>query len=347
MKKWIWVLVIVILVWNLIISSQLIQMSTSTVRDGSTITVQNEVNNYATEVTKTAEDAKVSLVSIYANDDKVASGVVYASVDDDIYIFSTADIVENMQSVSVRFDSGAMVDGTIVGVDNITGLSLIKCTPNFNVSAMKLGDSSKVNEGEYVITIGGRRKETESATISFGIISEPAQIKTNSSSYWVTSVLETNANVNEQTVGGALLNVGGEMIGILINRPNTGSNNMGYAVGINEVKHLYSLLSKDGAITRGSLGIVGRSISSLEPYQKSERNIRLDTNTGVIISSIITSSPADGIFEEGDILLSMDNSSIRDIDDLMTKLYNHSPNDSVEITYSRDGIENTVTVVLK
>lgn len=350
MKKWIWALVAGVLVWNVILSVQLIRLSTSSTRPGSTITVQNEVNNYTTEVTKTAEDAKVSVVSIYVateSTERSASGVIYASVDDEIYIFTTADVVDNASSVNVRFDSGAMVEATVVGVDKITGLSLLECTPDFNTSAIKLGDSASVEDGEYVIAMGGRRKDTETATISFGVISTPGQRNTNTSSYWVTSILETNASVNASTVGGPLLNVGGEMIGILINRPIGGSNDMGYAVGINEVKEIYNSFSKDGAITRGSLGVVTRSISDLEAYQKSERDIRLDKTTGVIVSSILPGSPAEGIIEEGDILLSMDNSTIEDSNDLMQKLYSHVADDVISITYSRGGEENTVNVVLK
>lgn len=350
MKKWIWALVTGILVWNVILSVQLINLSKSGTRTGTTTTVENEVNNYTTEVTKTAEDAQISVVSVYAateNSEKVASGVIYASVDDDIYIFTTAEIADGATSLTIRFDSGAQMSGEVVGIDKITGLSLLKCTPDFNTSAIKLGDSFVANEGEFVIAVGGRRKDTESSTISFGIISTPGQRNTNTSSYWITSIIETSAEVNSTIVGGPLLNVGGEMIGILINRPTGSSTDMGYAVGINEVKQLYASFSKNGSITRGSLGVVTRSVRSLESYQKSERGLRLDSNTGVIVSSILEGSPAEGVFEEGDVLLSMDGATIQDSDDLMVKLYDHVADDTVSITFSREGKENTVSVVLK
>lgn len=333
----------------LILTIQLNNLS-SAETDNKTVAVETTVNRYTSEITEIVESAKISIVSVYAETDeteRVSSGVIYGSVEDDIYIFTLASTIEDADSITVRFDSGAEVTGTNAGTDSVSGLGLVKCTPSFQTSAIKLGDSSAVSEGEYAIALGGKRAETESALISFGVASTAGQRRMDTTSTWVSSVIETDSVVNTANTGGALLNIGGELIGILVPRTASSLSDMGYALGVNEVKQLYSQLVKNGKVERGALGAVCTSISEMESYQKSERGIRLDLTTGVVVSDIVEDSAAAGILEKNDILKSMDGNVITNSDALMEMLYDHTAGDTVSFNVTRNDEDMTLSVVLK
>lgn len=335
--------------WLLILTIELNSLSSAQNGD-NTVAVETTVNRYTTEITETVETAKISIVSIYATNgdaERVSTGVIYGSVEDDIYIFTLASAIESADSITVRFDSGAEVTGTNAGTDSVSGLGLVKCTPSFQTSAIKLGDSSIVSDGEYVIALGGKRAETESALVSFGIAGSIGGRRLDATSTWISPVIETDAVVNTANTGGALLNIGGELIGILVPRTASSLSDMGYALGINEVKQLYAQLVKNGKVERGALGAVCSSISGMESYQKSERGIRLDLTTGVIVSSIAEDSAAAGVLEENDILKSMDGDTISNSDELMEMLYEHTAGDTVSFNVTRDGEDMTLSVVLK
>ena len=147
-------------------------------------------------------------------------------------------------------------------------------------------------------------------------------------------------------MGGPVLNIGGQMIGMLVNR-SYGGDRMGSALCSNELKILFDEMLKDKKISRGSLGVTVRSVESMRAYEKSERNIKLDVTEGVLVTYIGENSPAQDLLKEGDILLSMNDVELSDESVLMQELYKHEAGEEVHLSLLRDNETMEVSVSLQ
>lgn len=307
---------------------------------------KNTVNGYTTDVTETAENTRSSLVTVHTDSDSV-SGVIFAVDKDVTYIFTCASDLKDDKKITVEFDSGAEKEGTLVGKDVDTDLALISCKPGFETKAPVQGDSDIVSQGEYVIAMGGIRDNSDTAMISFGVSGVNGLKKMKADSDWLTDCFETDVSVTDENKGGALLNLGGELVGMLCSVPYDGQSDMGYAIGINEMKLVYRELKSYGKVTRGSLGVAVRSISEMKSYEKNESGLKLSDDTGVIITDILSGSPVYEVLQRGDVITQIDSTVISDTDTLRQTLYSHQPDDLVQVTYERDGKSSVVEVKLQ
>ena len=341
----------VLLVWNLLLTVKMFEDEDSrqAVPSGNT-DADEPVHGYTTDVTEVISNTQGSVVTIVVKNDEVkkrSSGIIYGKEENTVYILTGSEILEGQTKVSVHFDSGIELQATVVGQDKVAKVGLLKLEPQFETISIKLGDSGLISQGEYVVALGGRRTETESAMVSFGVAGTPGERQLAPSSTWTCDVIESDIIVTTNDIGGPLLNISGELLGMIVSTPLGGSGNMGYAISVNELRLIYAQLKEGKEVQRGALGTTVRSINTLRPYQKSARNIRLDMTTGVLITNVLSDSAAFGVLQTGDVLDTIDGETIRDAFDLRTRLYGHKADDTVTFGIIREGAAMNVTVVLK
>jgi S1-C subfamily serine protease len=343
MKKAILAALAALLAWNILLTVRVFKYTT--VGTDNRTVIQNTVNGYTTDISEAADAAKASLVSVLQGAHR-GSGVIISSDKDTAYIVTAAQGLQANGSAAIEFDNGITIEGKILGEDNDTGLALISIVPGFDVTALQLGDSSLISPGETVIVMGGRRSN-DSALITSGTLSAPLQMELNSGTGWIANLLEADCSVNDDNIGGAMMNLSGELLGIAISKPMDGQMEMGYAVSVNEMKNVYTELKNTGTISRGNLGVTARSIEKMNSYEKSANSISLDMTSGVMISGILTGSSADGALHIGDLLTKIDEKKLLNEEELHTILFNHVAGDVLNLTVSRDGTEQQIAVTLK
>ena len=273
-------------------------------------------------------------VSAESQDGRVyKSGVVFAKEENTTYIFTIHS--SDLNEISVTLDSGLTIPAEFVGRDDETGLTLLKVEEDFEINPLRLGDSGLIEQGEYNILLGGRRSQTASSPVSFGIVTEPGQRRLNGYA-WSVETLETDALTNEEFVGGGMFDIGGELIGIVIDTPTGTYDSVGYGIGVNEAKIIYQQLL-EGEITRGALGIVARNVESLRAYEKNVLNIALDQVDGVLVMN--TYGISDDLLQQGDIITAIDNTLIPSISSMTELLYKHNAGDEVKVQFIRNGEE--------
>ncbi len=306
-----------------------------------------DITTDLTEAIDNTRSSVVTVMSVIADSQLVSSGVIYAKEGNAVYIATSDNLLQQYAHVTVRFDSSAEAEAEIVGVDNVTGIGILKVTPDFDVTPLKQGDSSLLEPGEYVIAMGGRRLSSGSSMVSFGIVSEPGRRRISMSNLWSSSILETDAHVSSDNLGGALLDLSGRLVGILINRPLGGQEKMGYALAMNEAKIVCQQLIEKGTVTRGSLGITGRNVKDLLPYERASRGIPLDMLDGVLVLSTESSTEYENQLLEGDVIRTINGETVTDTQDLLNRLYMHEPQEELIITVLRGSAEVTVQAVLQ
>lgn len=300
---------------------------------------ETAVTDYTSDLTKILDNTRSSVVTV-SSGSRTASGFVYGREENDLYIITTSDLYSDSGEVTVYFDSSAGMKAQIVGRDEATSIMLLKLQPGFEVRISRLGDSNLLEQGEYVLALSGRRSDTGSSTVSFGIVSEPGMRRLTAAP-WYASVIETDAAISPDSIGGPLLDEGGAVIGMLVSYSST--ERTGLAVSVGEIRLVAEELKTDGQVSRGSLGIVSRSVADLRSYEKSTRGLQLDAISGVLV----TAAAEDSDLEAGDVLLQINGEEIKDINDLRIKLYSMKAGDPAELQVLRGSEQIPVSTELK
>ena len=255
----------------------------------------------------------------------VATGTGFV-IDGAGYIVTNNHVVEGATTIEVFFlDADRAYEAKVVGQDRLTDSALLELIerPDRELQEARLGDSSQMRAGDWVIAIG-----TPFSVVS--AVGRPfEQIRGRSQ-----QVIQTDAAINPGNSGGPLLNIRGEVIGvntaIVSDRPS--NLGIGFAVPINTVRDLLPQL-RTGRVTRG---VIGGEI--LPVTEDDYQDHGLDRRMGAIVSRIVPGGPADDSdLELGDVIVSYDGERVQDIGDLQQKVVETRPGTVVDLGVYRNG----------
>jgi len=258
----------------------------------------------------------------------------------DGYILTNNHVVTNQQSkiaddIKVKLMNDEVYTAKVVGADALFDVALIKIDAGDNLPFLKLGDSEKAEVGEWVMAIGN--PSLLEHTVTVGVVS--AKGRQLSGAVYKTFI-QTDAAINQGNSGGPLINVRGEAIGIncmII----YGTEGIGFAIPINQVKDILPQLREKGSVSRGYIGVLPTEIT---PDLK--KSLDLPVKDGVFVQSVTAGSPADkaGV-REGDIIVAFDGKKIDGPEDLYRIVGNSTPGKKVYIEYIHDGKNEKTTVI--
>ena len=229
-------------------------------------------------------------------------------IDKDGFILTNNHVVERTDEIKVRLADDREFTAEVVGRDPKTDLALIRIQPDRPLTPLPLGDSDKLEVGDWVVAIGN--PFSLGHTVTSGIVSAKYR-KIGAGSY--ENFIQTDASINPGNSGGPLLNTAGKVIGIntAIFSQGGGSIGIGFAIPINMAKDLLPQLKK-GKVVRGWLGVM---IQKITPDLKDK--LKLSGERGALVADITAGGPAEkaGI-ERGDVIVSFDGKEIKQMHDL-------------------------------
>jgi serine protease Do len=264
----------------------------------------------------------------------LGSGVI---VDPSGIALTNAHVVERASEIEVITLDGSKHKAKVVGADRKTDLAVLKLadgTKQFPFA--RLGDSDKMQVGDWVIAIGS--PFGLQATVTAGIISAKARQLGQGP---FDDFLQTDAAINPGNSGGPLVNMQGEVIGI-----NTaivaGGSGIGFAIPSNMARKIYTELQARGRVTRGWLGV---SIQPLTP--ELAKSFGAKDARGVLISDVMSDSPAAKAgLQSGDILLQFDGKRMESPGDLQRAVGLTAPGHSARVRIWRDQAERTIEITI-
>src|SRR5690348_1227614 len=167
------------------------------------------------------------------------------------YIVTNAHVVENATEITVSLQDGRDLKAEVVGRDQPSDVAVLKVAAD-GLSQMPLGDSSRLEVGDFVVAIGNPFGLQH--TVTSGIVSGLSRTGINPDGY--EDFIQTDASINPGNSGGALVNLRGELVGInaAIVDVKGGNAGIGFAIPINMVRAIAGQLEKYGAVARGELG---------------------------------------------------------------------------------------------
>jgi serine protease Do len=225
-------------------------------------------------------------------------------IDREGFILTNNHVVEHTDEIKVRMMDETEFIANVIGRDPLTDLALIRIVTDHPLIPLPLGDSEKVDVGDWVVAIGNPFGLGN--TVTAGIVSAKyRQIGTGA----YDKFIQTDTPINPGNSGGPLMNTIGEVIGIntAIYSQNGGNVGIGFAIPINVAKGLLPQL-KAGKVIRGWLGVV---VQKVTPELKIKFN--LPHVRGALVSDVTPGGPADraGI-NRGDVIVSFDGKEIQE-----------------------------------
>ncbi|NLK73581.1 MAG: PDZ domain-containing protein [Clostridiales bacterium] len=271
----------------------------------------------------------------------VGTGVI---VDKNGYILTNSHVVNNgnMQALKVLLNDGRELEGKLLWNDAIIDLAIVKVDAQ-NLTPAELGNSDELRVGEYAVAIGNPLGFQFERTVTQGIISGLNRTIPISNYESIEGLIQTDASINPGNSGGPLCNQYGQVIGINTAKIQSGEG-LGFAIPINIAQPIVQQYIEKGEFKKAVLGIKAVNV---EQYLQSF-NEDLGVNQGVYIYQIFTDSAAAkaGLKEE-DIIIRIENKDIANMSQLVSKLYQYRPGDTIEIEVVRDKNKMTLQVTLK
>ena len=267
------------------------------------------------------------------------SGVIFDAKQG--YIVTNAHVVENASEITVTLQDGRDLKAEVVGSDEPSDVSVLKVkTDGINLVQIGLGDSAKVEVGDFVLAIGNPFGLQH--TVTSGIISGLSRSGINPDGY--EDFIQTDASINPGNSGGALVNLHGELIGIntaILSRSG-GNIGIGFAIPVNMAHSVMDQLIKYGSVKRGQLGV---SMYTVTP--DIAHSLGLTNVTGALVSQVVDGSPAEkaGI-RSGDVITSVNGLPVKSNSELRNSIGLMRVGDKVDIGLLRDGKPIKVTAVI-
>ncbi|MEZ5307545.1 MAG: Do family serine endopeptidase [Pyrinomonadaceae bacterium] len=267
------------------------------------------------------------------------SGVIVSA---DGTILTNHHVIENARKITVETSENKTYEATVVGSDAPSDLAVIKIKGDA-FPFLKLGDSDAVRVGDIVLAIGNPLGIGK--TVTAGIISAKGR-RTGLGDGAYQDFLQTDAPINQGNSGGALVSVGGELVGInsqiLSNGGGGGSIGIGFAIPSNMAKVVMEQLIKDGKVRRGILGVNIQEVTTDIAEQ-----FGVEAGGGAIVSNVREGSAAEKAgLKRGDIITEIDGKNVEDGNFLRNRVASTAPGTKVELTIIRDKKTQKVSVTL-
>jgi len=262
---------------------------------------------------------------------------------DDGYIVTNAHVVDGAGSISVLLTDDRIFTAELIGSDEISDLAVLQIHGENLIPAL-FGDSTQLQVGDTVAAIGDPLGVDFRGTYTDGIVSAiNRDVDMNGRTM---TLIQTNAALNSGNSGGPLINCYGQVIGINTMKigafaDSAGVEGIGFAIPSATVKDIVDQLITQGYVSgRPTLGVLGESLPLF--YQHYYR-----MPAGLYITEVKAGSAAEKCgMEQGDILISVNDSRITDMESLQSAILAYEVGDTVTVTIFRDGQTAAAQVVL-
>src|SRR5580704_18094909 len=253
------------------------------------------------------------------------------------YVLTNAHVVENETSIIITTKDNRKYPAKLVGRDAETDVAVLKIEAG-HLTAVPLGDSDKLQVGDFVVAIGNPFGLGQ--TVTSGIVSALGRSGLGIEGY--EDFIQTDASINPGNSGGPLVDLHGQLVGIntAILAPGGGNIGIGFAVPINMARRVMEQLVRYGEVKRGRIGV---AIQDLTPDLA--RAMSTQHTTGAVIARVESGSPAEHAgLRTGDLVVAANGVPIRSGTQLRNMIGLSRIGDEVDLTIDRAGAEKTIVV---
>ncbi len=255
----------------------------------------------------------------------LGSGVVASSNG---YILTNHHVVDGAEEIQVALADGRTMPAQVVGADPETDLAVLKIHAD-KLPAITFGQSDSLRVGDWVLAIGNPFGVGQ--TVTLGIVSALGRTHLGINTF--ENFIQTDAAINPGNSGGALVDGAGNLVGInsAIYSRTGGSQGIGFAIPASLARQVMEQIIRDGAVTRGWVGIEVQDISP-----ELAESFDLQATEGALIAGVLKNGPADrsGI-RPGDVLLNVNGKPVADSSSLLNLIAALKPGEQATLAVNR------------
>ncbi len=255
------------------------------------------------------------------------------------YVITNNHVVKDAKEIKVRLSDDREFDAKLIGRDEGTDVAVLQIKAD-KLTALPLGDSDKLQVGDFVVAIGSPYNLRQ--TVTSGIVSALGRTGISDG---IGDFVQTDASINPGNSGGALVNLRGELVGVpsMIFSQSGGNVGIGFAIPVNLVHSIMTQLIDHGSVERGRIGVVGGQ----EVTPELAKALNLPSNRGALVGRVVPKSPADKAgLKAGDLIVAANGKEIVDFGQLRSMVGLMRVGDKVEMKLYRDGKPKTITVTI-
>ncbi|MFM2318831.1 MAG: hypothetical protein RLZZ215_1452 [Pseudomonadota bacterium] len=260
-------------------------------------------------------------------------------ISQDGYIVTNTHVIDNASKIKVTLNDKRELPAKVIGKDKHSDIALLKVEAT-GLPMVNLGDSDKLEVGQWVVAIGAPFGLDHSATQ--GIVSALSRSLPDGT---YVPFIQTDVAVNPGNSGGPLFDLNGNVVGVnsQIYSRSGGYMGISFAIPVNLVKNITEQLKTAGVVSRGWLGV---QIQNLD--QELANSFSMNKPQGALVASVMPSSPADkaGV-QAGDIIVGFNNTEVNSADHLPLLVGTTGIGSTVPLKVLRNGTEKTLNVTIE
>jgi serine protease Do len=259
-------------------------------------------------------------------------------ISPDGYILTNNHMVGDAEKVEIELTDDRKFTAKIIGTDPVSDVAVVKIDAE-NLPYLELGDSDKLEVGEWVLAIGNPLGLSH--TVTAGIVSAKGRSVGLAD---IENFIQTDAAINRGNSGGPLLNLDGKVVGIntaIVGA--TGNIGIGFAIPINIAKHAYKQLREGKSVARGFIGV---QLGELSPEMAASLELPEDTK-GVTVESVVEGSPAEKAgLKPYDVIVEFEGQAVDKRNEFINRVSMLEPGTKIELVVLRDGKRKPFDVTL-
>ncbi len=271
----------------------------------------------------------------------LGSGVIVRSDGKKYFVLTNNHVAGDATEITVKMNDGKEYKGKLVGKDARKDIALVVFESDEVLPVAKLGDSDAVQTGDICFAMGTPLGYMSSVTQ--GIVS--ATGRSGSGIGNVSDFIQTDASINQGNSGGPLVNIYGEVIGIntWIASQSGGSQGLGFAIPINNVKKAIDDFISSGKVNYGWMGV-----SLMEIDKDYQEALGVQKAKGAFVPQVFLNSPAaKSGMQCGDYITALNGKKVKDVDQLVRDVGDLTAGEQAVFTIIRNKKEMSLTVKIE
>lgn len=303
---------------------------------------------------KAVYDAVV-VVEGFKNNQLVSTGTgfIYKKTSKKAYIMTNHHVIADVQNVKIILSDNTVLDVEVMGSEVYSDIGVLAVDASKVSHVAVIGDSSKLKVGDTLFTVGSPEGSNYAGTVTKGVLSGKDRLvsvalsSTDQYDYYM-KVLQTDAAINPGNSGGPICNINGEVIGVTnMKLVDSTVEGMGFAIPIEDALIYAETLEKGEEVVRPYFGIGMCDVTDTQRLFYSQIMLDDDITEGVVVLEVVEDSAAGKAkLQKGDVIVELAGEKTDTVAQLRYELYKHTPGETVEIKYIRNGKEKTVKVEL-
>jgi serine protease DegS len=266
----------------------------------------------------------------------LGSGVI---VDAAGHVITNEHVIAGAETIMLQLADSRVTQASIVGRDPDTDLAILRIRLK-DAPVMPLGRSDHLQVGDEVLAIGSPLGLSQ--TVTHGIVSATGRGQLGVATF--ENFIQTDAAINEGNSGGALVNAGGELVGINTavlakNASAAGVEGIGFAIPVNLARGVMQEILDHGRVIRGWIGIVPEDVADEQAQQLGL------ARGGIVVANLYVGSPAAAAgVRPGDIVLAIDGKGTKSAQDTLGQIASRRPGAKLRLKLLRAQSELDVNI---